>query len=367
MLEARFFPRTNVDLAATLTTNATISCRVVNLSEEGALISGAHEVRGGVSGELRIEVPTRLTPITIGVKVLRTIATGQAALQITDIEESELSALRSVLEQRSDIAWEGGNNRIPREVAVRLVPMIRRLARGIAQRLPPQVSVDDLVGAGFVALVELYAKHLDIPLADFERMAMPRIRWAMMDELRNADPLSRRMRQRARRIAKASRDLQHELGRKPTHSEVAARLQLSPESYGTALRLAHSGEPTSLDAMEDMELADTHAAGPEELMNRTESLAQLRTGLDALPPRLKRVLELYYGDDLTLRQIGNLLGVTEARISQLLSDAVQRLRKSCNSDRPTMPAATITAPPIALHGARSSRRRSSAPPRRVAA
>lgn len=367
MLEARFFPRTNVDFAAKLTTKTTISCRVVNLSEEGALISGALVVRSGESGQLQIEVASRLTPITLGVKVLRAMAAGEAALQITSIEENELCALRSLLEQRSDIAWDAGNDRIPREVAIRLVPMIRRLARGIAQRLPPQVSVDDLVGAGFVALVELYAKNTDIALADFERMAMPRIRWAMMDELRNADPLSRRMRQRARRIAKASRDLQHELGRKPTHAEVAARLHLSPESYGTALRLAQSGEPTSLDAMEDMDLPDTHAAGPEEQMNRTESLAQLRTGLNALPPRLKRVLELYYGDDLTLRQIGNLLGVTEARISQLLSDAVQRLRKSCNSDRPTMPAATITAPPIALHGARNARRRSSAPPRRVAA
>ena len=89
-------------------------------------------------------------------------------------------------------------------------------------------------------------------------------------------------------------------------------MNISHESYGAALKLAQSGEPSSIDSYDDFELADQREAGPEEAMNQTESLGKLRFALDALPPRLRKVLELYYGDDLTLRQIGNILGVNEA-------------------------------------------------------
>ena len=76
----------------------------------------------------------------------------------------------------------------------------------------------------------------------------------------------------------------------------------------------------------EIDIPDREGDGPEETASRAEGLERLRTALDALPPRHRKVLELYYGDDLTLRQIGNLLGVTEARISQLVGDAVKKLR-----------------------------------------
>ncbi len=339
MLEPRFFPRADIDLPIVLTTETTRAHgRLINLSEGGVLVTSRAPFEAEERLTVVVELPTRVDPALCEGIVVRcerdANSNYRVAIRWGALDEVAAEQIRQFVAERSDIAWDGHTGRIPRDVAVRFIPLIRRLARGVAQRLPPQVSTDDLVGAGFVALVELYAKNPSMSLIELERIAMPRLRWAMLDELRNADPLSRRMRQRARRISKATRDLELSYGRKPTHNEVANYLKISQEAYGAALRLAQSGETSSIETYDDVDLADTSGVGPEEHMTQVESLAQLRTALDALPPRLKRVLELYYGDDLTLRQIGNVLGVTEARISQLLSDAVRRLRVTCTSSSP---------------------------------
>jgi len=341
MLEPRFFPRADIDLPMFLAgANARVAGRIVNVSEGGVLVIAKTSYQAGDTVRVIVELPTRVEPIVVEGSVVRCqpeeglLGRYRIAIDFVSLDEQDASAIRGLVGADQNISWDGCTGRIPRDAAVRFIPMIRRMARTVAQRLPPQVSVDDLVGAGFVALVELYAKNPGVSLADLERTAMPRIRWAMLDELRNADPLSRRMRQRARRIGKAARELEQSLGRKPSHAEVAEHMNISHESYGAALKLAQSGEPSSIDSYDDFELADQREPGPEEAMNQTESLGKLRFALDALPPRLRKVLELYYGDDLTLRQIGNILGVTEARISQLLSDAVRRLRVGCASQPP---------------------------------
>lgn len=365
MLEPRFFPRADTDLPMTVVgPQGPIPARVLNLSEGGALVDVAGEfekdatIRGVLQlGSTFVQICARVMRVTAGDN-----GTSQLGLSFVGLDADTAAAVEAFVKDSNNIAWDGTPGRLPREVAARLVPLIRRMARGVAQRLPSHVSIDDLVGAGFVALVELYAKNPFASLDELERIALPRIRWAMLDDVRNADPLSRRMRQRARRIAKTTRDMQHELGRAPTHAEVAARLGLSQEAYGAAVRLAQTSDATSLDAMEDFEVPDTQSAGPELDMHRTESIDRLRTALDALPPRLKRILELYYGDDLTLRQIGNILGVTEARISQLLSDAVRRLRSTCSDDSDAVAAAPRPAPV-----AKKARVSSKPAPARVAA
>ncbi len=362
MLEPRFFQRADVDLPISLANQSgRTTGRLVNVSEGGALVVTRAAYTASEKVTVIVELASRVEPILAHGVVVRCepedglVGFQRVAIDWRALGDDDARAIRALVEQHANIAWDGSSGRIPREAAVRFIPMIRRLARTIAQRLPPQVSTDDLIGAGFVALVELYAKNPSMSLAEIERTAMSRIRWAMLDELRNADPLSRRMRQRARRISRAARDLSQSLGRKPSHAEVAEHMKLSPEAYGAALRLAQSGEPTSLDCYDDFELADQRDVGPEEHMNQTESLGRLRTALDALPPRLRRVLELYYGDDLTLRQIGNILGVTEARISQLLSDAVKRLRQGCASSPPPRRSSRAPRPSVAPASARKSR------------
>lgn len=348
MLEPRFFPRADVNLSATLVTrNQSVPARIANLSEGGALVEGPLDLQRDTPVQVQLTLPGSDRPITIHAYVVRSNDLGRdrygVATTFVDVSDDEAAEIRALVAQTHQMAWDGSPGRIPRDVALRFVPQIRRIARGLAQRLPPQVSTDDLVGAGFVALVELYEKHRDVEPSELEPIVLPRIRWAMLDELRDADPLSRRMRQRARRIGKATRDLQQQLGRQPTHAEVATKLNLSESAYSSALRLAQSGDATSIDATPELELPDVDGVGPEESLRQTESLGRLRVALDALPPRLKHILGLYYGDELTLRQIGNILGVTEARISQLLSDAVKKLRASCADDSTTLPSGTKPA------------------------
>lgn len=338
MLEPRYYQRANVDLACEISTSASPkrSGRIVNLSESGALVAfgdGFAPPEGPVRLRFSLDdLPTPLELEAAAVRISKQDASTSVAFAFTPIDDAAATAIRAMVERVNGMAWDGASSRIPREVAVRFVPLIRRLARSLAQRLPPQVAIDDLIGAGFVALVELYAKHPNAPLPDLERIAVPRLRWAMLDELRNADPLSRRMRQRARKISRVSRAMQHELGRRPAHTEIAERMGISMESYAAAMRLAHSSDAISLDHVEEVDVPDREASGPEHAMQQTESFARLKTALDALPPRLQKILQLYYGDDLTLRQIGNILGVTEARISQLLSEAVDRMRERCSTD-----------------------------------
>ncbi len=146
------------------------------------------------------------------------------------------------------------------------------------------------------------------------------------------------MRQRERQIAQAGRSLEASLGRWPTHVEIADHLKLTQDAYCAAIRVSHASQVTTFD---EAEIADRESMGPEERLSKTESLERLRGALGSLPPRLKNVLELHFGEGLTLRQIGGMLGVTEARISQLVGDAVKRLKVTCRSIAPPpMPEAS---------------------------
>lgn len=223
---------------------------------------------------------------------------------------------------------------LPREIAVRFVPIIRHAAYRLARRLPSHVSIDDLVGAGFLGLVDAYRRY-DASVSDhFDGYADVRIRGAMLDELRSYDPLSRGQRAFARRAAAALRALEAQLGRAPVDAEIAAALGLDIAAYREQAAKAHTGPTVSLqDATNEdeprLQIADATATAADERVENEQAKESLALAMEALPPRLRRILELYHGDELTLRDIGNILGVTESRICQLHAEAVKRLRASC--------------------------------------
>ncbi len=233
----------------------------------------------------------------------------------------------AVGETRTETAYSPWTRRRvpPAELAGYVLPLIRRQARSLAQRLPPHVSVDDLVGAGTVALAELLATRSSMELDEFERLAAARARYAMLDELRAADPISRRLRQRARRITAATRDLHARLGRKPTEAEVSAHVGIPAARCRAALALAQASTAASLDAETGLDCADDRPS-PEEAAGSAERGEILRDAVARLPERQRTIVQHYFHDELTLRQIGEIIGVTEARVSQLLSEAVRKLR-----------------------------------------
>ncbi len=336
MLEPRTFPRATVETVATLerATGERGSARVMNISEGGMLAKSRVRVPPGSRLRVLLPVASSTRPLDLQGRVVRSeeVPTGWTlAVEWVSVPDTDAVRIRGLVERNESMAWEPSEDALPRDLAVRFVPRIRRLAWTIAKRvrMPAHLGIDDLLGAGFVALVEVHTKHPDLEFDELERVACRRIRGAMLDELRNADPLSRRMRQRQRRVERTRTELESSLGRPPTDAEILSRSGMKARAYSEAMRASSASALTVFDEASAPDVPDTGAGGPEEQVSRKEDLERVKVALGALPPRLQRVLDLHYGDELTLREIGNILGVTEARISQLLSAAVKKLRESC--------------------------------------
>lgn len=214
-----------------------------------------------------------------------------------------------------------------------MMPLIRCIAARLARRLPSHLRLDDLTSAGYIGLVTAYRRFDRSRGDDFHAYAERRIRGAMLDELRAIDPLTRDLRFLANRIASARRGLEARLGRAAREEEVAGALGMTLEEYRRHAAKVSVGPTVSIEDPADdegsMDLPDRDAEPADERLATEQSKHAVRGAIDKLPPRLRQVVQLYYGEGRTLRDIGNMLGVTESRVSQLQSEAVQRLRALC--------------------------------------
>jgi RNA polymerase sigma factor for flagellar operon FliA len=252
------------------------------------------------------------------------------------------------------------NGPLPQELAIEMIPVIRRIAYRLAKRLPSHVCVDDLISAGVVGLITAYRRFDPARGDDFRSYAELRIRGAMIDELRASDPLSRDLRAHANRTLAARRTLESRLGRSASEMEIVQEMGLTLEAFRSYSARAAVGPTVSLDAPingEPVLVGDPDEMPADERLLREQSKLSVRRAIEALPPRLRQVIELYYGDERTLRDIGSILGVTQSRVCQLQAEAVLRMRAHCARTEP------IEAPPVS----RRVPRREVARTRRVAA
>ncbi len=226
-------------------------------------------------------------------------------------------------------------------------PLVRRVAYKIAARLPHSVEVDDLISTGVLGLIDAIARFDPSKSNNFRSYAEIRIRGAILDELRNLDWVPRSVRQRATEIENTYLRLERELGRTVSDVEVAEEMGLSLDAFHA---LVDRVKPLTVVSFEDL-----NAGGPGEQRNvlaciRDEGqpdphgqllLERLRggleDGLDELPEKQRLVLSLYYFEDLNLKEIGRILGVTESRISQLHSMAVIELRAKLKRNMTDVP------------------------------
>ena len=222
------------------------------------------------------------------------------------------------------------------EVLRRHLPLVRRVVQRLASRKPPHIEIDDLVSWGIVGLLDAIGKYDPRKEASFPTYAQFRIRGAILDHLRSLDWVPRSVRQKAALIEKVSHDLEGRLGRPATDEEIARELELSLSQYQDLL--GKVGEMT-LFSLEDLGFG----AAEERLGNDGEDeeadadplralLSQERVHLVAdaighLPEREKLVIALYYNEDLTMKEVGGVLGLTESRVSQLHSQAMLRLKR----------------------------------------
>lgn len=203
-------------------------------------------------------------------------------------------------------------------------------------RLPPSVTWDDLVSAGFIGLIEAVDRFDPERSREFVSFARVRIRGAMLDSLRELDLLPRSMRERANELQRVTTRLTAELGRPPEDHELAAALDVDIERVRSIRQHVHSARVVGFEDLAEPgaerqsspqdDLVDKHELSHDEAIELGEARDLFRNAFDGLPERLRVLLTLYYIEDLTMQEIAVVMQVTVGRISQLHSSAIQRLR-----------------------------------------
>ncbi len=208
--------------------------------------------------------------------------------------------------------------------------LVRRIAHHLAARLPASVEIDDLVQAGMMGLIEASRSYDADQGASFETYASIRIRGSMIDEIRRGDWVPRSVHRRARDAAATIRRLEQETGRAASATEVAAAMDMPLSEYQRLMEDAARGQVLSLESrVEDHGELDTIARGgpnPQQLLECSQFGSALSEAISHLPEREQLVLSLYYEQELNLKEIGAVLGVSESRVCQIHGQAVLRLR-----------------------------------------
>jgi RNA polymerase sigma factor for flagellar operon FliA len=219
------------------------------------------------------------------------------------------------------------------ELVMSHVTLVRSLACRLARRLPSQVEVSELVSVGILGLIDAagrYRPSLGVP---FDAFARRRIHGAMLDALRELDWAPRSVRKMQRDLDSALSHLRHQLGREPKEDEIAQALHLSEDEFRKVLDQLRTAEVAVLRSTDSgdearplFEVAIDEKDGPHALLERGELKTILVAALAELPEREKHILALYYEEELTLAEIGAVIGVGESRVSQLRTQAIARLR-----------------------------------------
>jgi len=249
-----------------------------------------------------------------------------------------------------------------------MAPLVKRVAFEMRQHLPPHVEMDDLVGAGTLGLVDALRKFDPSRKVKLESYARHRIRGGILDALRSLDPASRDMRRRARKVERTYRELEARLGRPVQGEEVARALGVSLKVWH---RWAQEVHALGFDAWQYSERAVTPGKvpvreesrmpvrqlteDPFDLCYRREQRDLLNRALARLPERERLIVTLYYQHDLTMKEIAARLGVDESRVSQLHTEALQRLRTRVQASlSPSRQVTVAVTRPVALPPARAA-------------
>ncbi len=218
------------------------------------------------------------------------------------------------------------------EAIIKFYPLVRYTAYRLAARLPNTIGMEDLCAAGVIGLMDAIEKYDPNQSVSFENYAKIRIRGAMLDEIRSMDWIPRSLRQKSSEMEKVCTALEKKLGRFPEDEEIAAELGLDLESYFELLDdlkgISFLPEDLNEYIQENREPAHL-ATDPDEVfhqIHKSELQRILAECIETLSEKEKLVLSLYYFEDLTMREVGAVMGYTESRISQIHTKAVLKLR-----------------------------------------
>lgn len=237
---------------------------------------------------------------------------------------------------------EEGDERAPERLVVAYAPLVKYVASRMASGLPSYVDEGDLISYGLIGLVSAIERYDPERATKFETFAVARIRGAIIDELRSLDWVPRSVRARARELERVHSKLEGRLHRTPSEEEIAAELGMTLEELREALLAIANSSLLALDdswmdgdgagqlSLLDV-IPDPKAVDPQRELDEGTRRDRLADAMDSLPDRERLVVALYYYEGLTLREIGEVLGVTESRVSQLHTKAVLGLRSRLQS------------------------------------
>ena len=219
------------------------------------------------------------------------------------------------------------------EQITKYAPLVKRIAYHMMARLPASVEVDDLIQVGLIGLMDAVGRFDGTQGAQFESYATQRIRGAMLDELREADWLPRHVRQKSRQIESAIHKLEQRNGKSPSEQEISAELGMPIDQYQSMLgdvkcsQLLYYEDFSDEDSASFLEryLVDG-SSDPLAVLEDEGFRASLIAAIHHLPERERSMMGMYYEQDMNLKEIGAVLGVSESRVCQLHSQAVARLR-----------------------------------------
>ena len=239
---------------------------------------------------------------------------------------------------------DSGDTHARERLVLAYSPLVKYVAGRMASGLPAHVEEADLISYGLLGLISAIERFDPGREIKFETFAVTRIKGSIIDELRSLDWVPRSVRAKAREIEKANAQLEHELQRAPTDGEMSEKLGVTIDEFQETLNRISNSSVVALDELwtvsdasgDQVSLLDTiqdpQALDPAQEMDATEMKDHLADAIARLPEREKLVVALYYYENLTLREIGEVLGVTESRVSQLHTKAVLRLKSRLQAE-----------------------------------
>src|SRR3954468_7259956 len=239
---------------------------------------------------------------------------------------------------------KNGDERAREGLVLAYSPLVKFVAGRMSTGLPAHIEESDLISYGLLGLIGAIERFDPGRQIKFETFAVSRIKGSIIDELRSLDWVPRSVRAKAREIEKVNAQLENELQRAPTDQEMAEKLAVSVEEFQDTLTRISNSSVVALDELwtvsdasgDQVSLLDTiqdpQALDPAQEMDATEMKDHLADAIARLPEREKLVVALYYYENLTLREIGEVLGVTESRVSQLHTKAVLRLKSRLQAE-----------------------------------
>jgi RNA polymerase sigma factor for flagellar operon FliA len=237
-----------------------------------------------------------------------------------------------------------GDEKAREQLVLAYSPLVKFVAGRMSSGLPAHIEESDLISYGLLGLIGAIERFDPKREIKFETFAVSRIKGSIIDELRSLDWVPRSVRAKAREIESTQTKLEHELGRVPTDREVADALEMSIDDFQESLLQISNSTVVALDELwtvsdssgDQVSLLDTmkdpNAVDPARELGVSQLKDRLANAISRLPEREKLVIALYYYENLTLREIGEVLGVTESRVSQLHTKAVLRLKSRLQTE-----------------------------------